>query len=149
KNRLRDIFPATSIPNVVIDYKDSQFLNDSNPDLPDTANIVVSISNSGLQSDTGLPASDTFSSLYTRPDVPDAIPQYPLLANTNMQRMFLVFFPNPAVLFLTNFPNLLEYTVNMYQLTGFQNSGILNSAFCYNDGSETPINCQNPTNIGG
>lgn len=136
KNRLRDIFPATSIPNVILDYKDSTFLNSDGPDVVDTAAMVCSASNNGLQTDSGLPLSTTFSTIFTRPDAPARIPQYPLAVNANEQRLFLVFFPNPAVAF-TATPNLLEYTVSAYQLTGYQNSGVLNSAWGYNDGSAT------------
>lgn len=121
KNRLRDIFPGASITNVVIDYKDSVLLNDNNPDLPDPANVVVSASNSGLQSTVGLPVSTDFSSIYARPAAPNFIPQYPLSVNTNQQRLFLVFFPNPLAPPVAS-PNLIQYTVSAYPQAAFLTS---------------------------
>lgn len=148
QNRLRDIFPSASNTQITIDYKDSSAQNDNIPDLIDTANVVVSASNSGLQSDTGLPLSDTFSGIYTRPVMPSEIPEYPLFANTDQERLFLVFFANPAN-GGSGSVNLIRYDANLYALDALNPGGILNSAFCYNDGSGTEINCLAPVNVTG
>lgn len=148
QNRLRDFFPNTDITKVTIDYKDSVAQNDDIPDYTASAKVVVSISNEGLQAASGLPLSSTFSNVYTRPAMPEEIPDYPLSTNTDMERLFLVFFANPTI-GGNGQVNLIRYDVNLYPLSAMAQGGILNSAFCYNDGTGTEINCSAPVNVSG
>lgn len=140
KDRARDFFSG-DIEAIAIDYFDSISLADTTPDYVDQAAVVVSGSNEGLVSDTGIPASDTFAGIYERPQAPSEIMDYNLAANTDRERLFLVFFCNPGNASVTNAANLLGYEVSFYAEEEIFNSGSLNSALCFSDNSTTPINC--------
>ncbi len=150
KSRPRDFFPNTDITACHIDYFDSLASGDDVPDFVEPACVVVSGCNRGLQSDTFIPTSDLFTSIFSRPQAPSKIPDYPLAATTSThQRLFLVFFPNPNNGTVTSSANLIEYDLSLYPVTLLQAGGYLQSSFCMSDSSGAPINCQNPTVIGG
>lgn len=147
--RLRDFFPATSNTKVHLEYSDSLASADSVPDFTSAALIVASVSNTGLQTDVTTPTTDTFSPIYTRPTAPASVPDYALLTNTNQQRLFAVFFPNPNNGSVTNLANLLSYDLSAYIKTVSANGGTLNSSYVQSDGSGTAVNSGNPTFTGG
>jgi hypothetical protein len=147
--RPRDIFPNEPIPSINIDYFDSLLLDDNIPDFVNQACIVVSASNEGLQTDIGLPLSNTFAPIFTRPNAPDQIDDYPLLNNTNKERLHLVFFCNPNNTSVISAANLLGYRVSFYSEDLTLNGGLLNTAFCMSDGSGTEINCDAPYLVSG
>jgi hypothetical protein len=140
-----DIFPGETVNQINIAYTDSLAIADGIFDPVVTAEIVVSGSNSGLQGASGTPLSSTYTSIFTRPsEVPvdgqlPTWPNYPLTLNTNSQRLFLVFFPNPNNGSVTAQSNLLSYSASMYPAQVLNNGGYLNSAFCMTDGSGTPV----------
>lgn len=140
KDRARDFFSG-NIEAIAIDYFDSIAIADVIPDYVDQAAVVVSGSNEGLVSDTGIPASDTFAGIYERPQAPAEIPDYNLSANADRERLFLVFFCNPNNVSVTDAANLLGYEASFYAEAETFNSGSLNSALCFSDNSTTPINC--------
>lgn len=145
KTRPRDFFPSTSITSINVDYHDSLTSGDGTPDFVDTARLVCSASNSGIQSDTGTPTADTFATIFTRPAAPGQIADYALLSNATKERLFLVFFPNPSNGSVTTLANLCDYSVSFYAQASVLNGGYLQSAFCMSDSSGTAVNCSNPT----
>lgn len=145
KTRPRDFFPSTSIPSINVDYHDSLTAADGVADFVDTARMVVSASNSGVQADTGTPTSDTFAPIFTRVAAPGQLLDYSLLNNATKERLFLVFFANPANGSVTTLANLVDFQVSFYPLTSITSGGYLNSAYCFSDGSGTPSNCTAPT----
>lgn len=144
--RPRDFYPNETITQVNIDYFDSLLADDDTPDFIDTARVVASVSQQGLQTDVGLPSSDDFTSIYTRPNAPNQILNYPLNAPTNRERLFTVFFCNPAnaAAVANGFVNLIKYKISFYEDEVISNGGILDSAFCMSDGSGIEVNCQTP-----
>lgn len=140
------IFGATTQSQVNVFYRDSLAANDAIWDVSTTALLSVSASNSGLASDlVSLPTTDQFSSIFTRPTGASSISNYSLSSNINMQRLFLCFFPNPSNGSVTSSANLISYDVSYFPTSVLNNGGVLNSAFCFTDGSGTPSNCSNPT----
>jgi hypothetical protein len=151
KTRPMDFFPSEEIVLCQMDYFDSVAVDDNVPDYVDQANVVVAVSNEGLQgaSDATVPASDTFTTYYERPQAPGQLQNYELEANTNKERFFAVFFANPnnAASVATGQVNLIKYKASFYQQDGLvRTGGILDSAHCMTDGSSTEINCLAPTN---
>jgi hypothetical protein len=144
KTRPRDFFPSEEIQQINLDYFDSLVSADTIPDYVDQARIVASTSNSGLQTDISFPASDTFTSIFTRPTAPNQIQNYPLKANATKQRLFVVFFCNPANASVTTEANLIQYKTSFYEKEPANNGGVLNSAFCFSNGSGVEVNCQAP-----
>jgi hypothetical protein len=141
KTRFRDLFPTTSINTISIDYSDSLAADDNVHDLVDEARVVVSASNEGLQTDTStVPTGDEFSGIFTRATGVAQIDDYPLSVNANDERMFLVFFCNPANASVTAQANVIKYELNLYADDATLSGGTLNSAFGMSDGSGTPIN---------
>ncbi len=65
------------------------------------------------------------------------------------QRCFLVFFPNPNNSTVTSLANIITYDCSVYPTQVLSNGGYLNASYCQSDGSGTPINCSNPTVVGG
>jgi hypothetical protein len=150
-NRLRDIFPGQSNLTVQLDYKDNAIANSNAPDYTGTPSVAAVISNSGLQADTGLPLSTTFCLPYVRPVVPGMASEIALLSNANTERMFVVFFANPAIVG-SGSVNALGYRLDLYQESYFATDGIAESAYAYNNYTgltEIPINCGVPANVGG
>jgi hypothetical protein len=149
--RPRDFYPGEEISVVHLDYFDSLAVDDDVPDFTDSARVVASVSQEGLQNDVGLPPSDKFTSIFTRPQAPNQILNYPLIDTGDKQRLFVVFFCNPNnVSVATNgSANLLKYKVSFYEDETLSNGGILDSAFCMSDGSGTEVNCLAPTVLGG
>ena len=149
KTRLRDFFPSTSIMTSHVEYSDSLVAADAIADQVDTARVVVAATNSGLQSDVTFPTSDLYAPFFTRPNAPNQYLDYPLTTNTNTQRMFLCFFPNPNNVSVTANANVINYDCSVYAKTLLNNGGFLNTSFCMSDGSGTANNCSNPTYNGG
>ena len=147
--RPRDFYPSTDITSVLIDYFDSLTASDEVPDFIDTARIAVSTSNDGLQATVGTPLSSAFTAYTTRVAAPNALLDYPLLANTNKQRLHNVFFCNPANGSVTTGANLIAYKISFYPALSSYPGGILDSAFAMSDGSGTEINCLAPFVFGG
>lgn len=146
--RPRDFFPSQNILQINLDYHDSLAAGDNVPDYVSTANLVAAATNSGLQTDVSFPTTDTFAPIYTRPTAVypnNQVADYPLLTNTNQQRLVLVFFPNPSNGSVTTLANLCNFSVSFYAQSVISNGGYLNSAFCFSDSSGTPVNCSNPT----
>lgn len=139
-NRARDFFSG-DIESIGIDYFDSIAEEDAVPNYVSEAAVVVSASNEGLVSDTGIPSSNTFAGIYTRPEAPDQIGDYDLAANTDRERLFLVFFCNPENVSVTTAANILGYEASFYAEPESFNSGVLESAICFSDNSTTPVNC--------
>lgn len=144
--RPRDFYPDEPISVVHLDYFDSLLVDDDTPDFVDDARLVASVSQEGLQADVGLPASDDFTSIFTRPNAPDQIPNYPLADPGDNERLFVVFFCNPAnaAVAANGSANLVKYKVSFYEDEVLSNGGILDSAFCMSDGSGTEVNCNAP-----
>lgn len=145
QTRLRDFYPATAIEQINIAYLDSLIANDAIADQVSVARIVVSACNEGLQASVTTPTTDLFSPIFTRPQAPGQILNYPLIANVNQERLFLCFFPNPNEATVTTTANVLGYEVSVYTEAALQTGGYLDSAFCMTDSSGTPNNCSNPT----
>ena len=145
--RPRDFYPNETITQVNLDYFDSLLVDDDVPDFIDNARIVASISQQGLQADVGLPASDDFTSIYTRPNAPEQILNYPLSNPGDRERLFTTFFCNPANANVASngFANLIKYKISFYEDEVISNGGILDSAYCMSDGSGIEINCLAPT----
>lgn len=144
KTRARDQWSG-NILKVAIDYQDSLTISDDVADFTDTARVVVSASNSGLVSDSGIPLSNLFTAPFVRQAYPAQINDYILSTNTNQQRLFLAFFPNPSNGSVTTGSNLIRYEASFFEDTTLDNGGSLNSAYCNSDGSGTPVNCLAPT----
>jgi hypothetical protein len=141
-NRPRDFYAAENVDQILVDYTDSLVSGDDTGDFIQTARVVMSASNEGLQSATGLPTTDLFTqSFYTRPAAPTVLTDFSLSANANNERLFLVFFPNPNNASVTTICNLLDYECNFYQETEAINGGVLDSAYVLSDGTGTPYNC--------
>ena len=149
--RLRDFFPSTSNNTIHLEYYDSSASADTTPDFTSTALMVGSVSNSGLQSDTGAPLTSTFAPILIRPAAPAQINDYPLIANANQQRLFAVFFPNPNISpgSGSSTTNLLGYDLSAYIKTTTANGGTLNSSYVQSDGTGTAVNSGTPTFTGG
>lgn len=140
--RPRDFYASENVLQILTDYVDSLTSGDDVGDFTQTARVVMSASNEGLQAATGLPLTSNFTqSIYTRPAAPNQISDYILQTNTNTQRLFLVFFPNPTNGSVTSTCNMLEYVCNFYTEAQAVNGGVLDSAFCISDASGTPYNC--------
>ena len=146
--RARDFFPGANISQIHVNYLDSQSPTDNIPDMTVAPYVVCSASNSGLQTDTGTPLTNTFSALFQRPIAPAKYNDYPLLVNGNDQRLFVAFFANPANTSVAKM-NLIRYDISFVENPVISIGGVLNSSYTYNDGSTTPINCQVPYNNGG
>lgn len=139
--RPRDLYAAATVTQLLVDYSDSLTASDDQPDFTQTARMVMSASNEGLQAATGLPASNLFTpTIYTRPVAPTVIGNYVLGSNTNTQRLFLVFFPSPTNGSVTTAANLLGYECNFYNEAESINGGVLDSAYGTSDNSSTPYN---------
>jgi hypothetical protein len=147
--RPRDFCPSTPVSIVHIDYFDSLAVNDSVADFNATANIVVSAANDGTQATSGLPTSDLFFDIFTRPSGKGQIENYPLAEIAGDERLFLTFFCNPNNGSVTAQANVLAYRVSFYDEESVTNGGFLDSAFCMTDGTGTPVNCSNPSIVGG
>ena len=144
KTRIRDFY-SEDIENIHVDYFDSLVAADEVPDYVDEARIVCSASNEGLRTDTSTyPTSDEFTAHFTRPQAPTSVNDYALSVNTNQERCFLCFFPNPDNSSVTSIANILSYGCSLIVDSGIEAGGVLNSAFCYTDGSETENNCDAP-----
>jgi hypothetical protein len=142
--RPRDIFPATAISLIHLEYEDSLTAADIYADITSPARIVASASNYGLQTDTvTYPTTDLFTNIFTRPQAPTSWSDYALNTNINQQRLFLVFFCNPNFVGTISQANLLGYECSLYTETVLQTGGVLDSAFCYaNPADATPtVNC--------
>lgn len=139
--RARDFYPAADVNNILVDYADSLAASDDVADFTQTARIVMSASNQGLQAAVTYPTTDTFTSgIYTRPNAPSQINSYSLLVNTDNERLFLVFFCNPSNASVTAGANLLDYAVNFYEEAAAINGGVLASAYGLSDNSSTTYN---------
>ena len=150
KTRIRDFWPSEDVTKIHVDYDDTLIEDDETPDYIDEARIVVSASNEGLRTDTSTyPTSDEFTAHYTRVQAPNDLPDYDLSVNTNQERLFLAFFPNPSNSSVTARANVIRYECSLIEDAGYNKGGILASAFCYTDGSETEINCNAPFVSGG
>lgn len=139
-NRLRDIFPSRTVTSVHLDYSDSDGIT---PRQETAALVVAAACNEGLQSDTDFPVMSLYTPFYTRPLLNSQALDYLLTANTDMQRLFLCFFPNPGSSVASPL-TLVNYDCSLYTRTLLANGGFLNSAFCMSDGSGTANNCSNP-----
>jgi hypothetical protein len=141
--RPRDFFPNTAIQQVNVDYFDSLAAADDTPDYIDEARVVVAVSQEGVQADTNLPLSNEFSPIYTRAQAPGDVSNYVLNTLPDEERLFLVFFCNPANVSVTSGANLLKYMVSFYEQEILVNGGVLEYAFAMSQASGTPINCSN------
>ncbi len=148
KTRLRDFFANTANLTAHLEYSDSLIAGDITADQVDAARIVASISNNGLQADTGLPTSDKFGGIVTRPAAPSQILDVVLPSNTNKERLIICFFANPNNASVTSLANLINYDISLYAETTFTNGGYLNSAFTLSDGS-LAYNTSAPSLVGG
>lgn len=139
--RPRDFYANEDVNQILVDYADSLASGDDVADFTQTARIVMSASNEGLQASGTTPASTTFTSaLLARPNAPATLVDYPLLVNADNERLFLVFFCNPINGTVTSGANLLEYTANFYQESAAINGGVLSSAYGVSDNSSTTYN---------
>lgn len=146
-----DIFTGTDITQIQLEYEDSSAVADSLFDPVVNAAVVGSAANAGVAGAAGLPTSDQFNTIFTRPDAPAVWNQYGLTVSAgNSQRCFVAFFPNPNNAAITTQANLINYRVSMYAIAALNNGGFLNTAFVMTDGSlSTPLNCLQPTVVGG
>lgn len=145
--RPRDFFSG-NILQIAVDYFDSLTSGDEIPDYVSTARAVVSASNSGLVAAVGIPTSDTYSPIFTRAPAPAQIDDYILLTNSDQERLHLTFFPNPNNGSVTTAANLIGYEANFFVEDTVLNGGVLDSAYCYSDGSGTEIQCTVATPAG-
>jgi hypothetical protein len=147
--RARDFYVNEDVNQVLVDYADSLTAGDDVADFTQTARIVMSASNQGLQAGVTFPTTNTFTTgIYTRPNAPTLIPNYALQVNADNERLFLVFFANPNNGSVTTGANLLDYIANFYEEAEAINGGVLNSAYCLSDNSSTPYNCTVSTSGG-
>lgn len=135
ETRFLDVFGIREIDQIHISYRDSLLAGDLTADLQKEARSVASASNSGLSTDVPIPLSDTFGSLFVRPNFPDQIDNYGLLDNTNKERLFLVFFCNPDNSLITNGANLLEHKTSFYRFSEAKLGGFEDSGFIISDGT--------------
>ena len=141
KTRARDFFSG-NILKIAVDYFDSLTAADDVPDFVDTARVVMGASNSGVVADSGVPVSDTFGNqIFTRASYPNTLNSYTLSTNASQERLHLVFFCNPNNGSVTTLANVLRYEANFFADDGNINSGVLESALCFSDGSTTEVNC--------
>jgi len=145
--RPRDFYPNENVNQVLIDYMDSLAANDDVGDFTQTARIVMSACNEGLQADTDFPLTTFWNqgsavngNLLVRPAAPSSLSHFPITANTDDERLFLVFFCNPGNGSVTAGANLLDYTANFYQEAEAINGGVLASAYGTSDNSTTTYN---------
>lgn len=114
KTRILDLYASENIDKIHVEYDDSLVTDDDVSDYVEVARIAVSASNEGLNSDTvTYPTSDKFSPIFKRPQAPTYIPDYNLQTNTNKQRLFLAFFPNPDNASVTTQANLLGFECSL------------------------------------
>lgn len=149
KTRPRDFCPSTTVPVIHIDYQDSLAVGDTVADFNDDARIVVSAANDDTQAASGLPTSDLFFDIFTRPNGKEQIENYSLAEVAGDERLFLTFFCNPNNASVTTQANAIKYLVSFYGETAVTNGGFLDTAFCMTDGSGTPVNCSNPVIAAG
>lgn len=139
--RARDFYPAADVNQILVDYTDSLTAGDDVGDFTQTARVVMSASNQGLQAGVTYPTTDLWTSgIYTRPNSPTLIPSYSLLANSDNERLFVVFFCNPNNGTVTAGANLLDYQANFYEESAAINGGVLASAYGTSDNSSTTYN---------
>ena len=149
KTRIRDFY-SVNINTIHVDYTDSLIVDDGIPDYVDEARIVCSASNEGLRTDTvTYPTSDEFSTIFTRPQAPNDILDYDLSVNTNQERLFLAFFPNPSNASVTAQANLINYECSLVEDALIAQGGIIDSAYTKTDSSITSVNGDQPTVVGG
>lgn len=127
------LFGATDLHQFAVSYEDSVLAGDKYGQLASNPYIVVAGSNNGLVTDVGLPAEDTFCPIFSRPIGAATYNNVSFNLNTNKQRCFLVFFPNPNNVSVVNTANLINYKVSLYEISQMQNGGFLNSGFAIND----------------
>lgn len=145
KTRPRDFFSG-DISTLNINYDDSLITADAVPDFVDEARVVISAATDGVVSDVGVPISNLFNKIFTRPQAPNQIDNYELnTAALNDERLFLVYFCNPANASITTQANVIKSEVSFYAESVVENGGVLKTAYCMSDGSGTPNNCTNPT----
>ena len=142
KTRPRDFFSG-DITRIFLEYRDTLIADDTVGDFVDEARLVAAVSNSGLVTDSGLPASTTFGDqVYIRPQAPAQILNHDLTSNTNQQRLHLVFFCNPDNASVTALANLLEYKCSFFQdETEALAPDAVEAAYAMSDGSKSPVNC--------
>lgn len=145
--RPRDFYPNENVNQILIDYMDSLTASDDVGDFTQTARVVMSACNEGLQADTDFPLTSLWNqgsavngNLLVRPSAPSSLSHFPVTANTDDERLFLVFFCNPANGSVTAGANLLDYTANFYQEAEAINGGVLSSAYGTSDNSTTTYN---------
>lgn len=132
---------ATAIPaslvDLLVDYDDST--SGSQPDMTVTPNASFTASASGTATD--------YTPIQTRA----------LLSGTNLitplassgTDLFIRFFANPA-LSGSGTINLLNYEAFLHGDNSLSGTGFaLSQAYCFTDSSETPVNCNQPTVVGG
>jgi hypothetical protein len=142
--RARDLYPSKTISSVHLEYADSLNAGDAVADFTQTPRISALISASGLQSDVAPPTSDKFL-LFNRGVEPTPTQSVATPTDTNKQRLFLCFIPNPINASVVNGANVLNYQVSFYESANVLPANVKNSAFCFTDSSATPINCNQPT----
>lgn len=139
--RPRDFYPNENVNQILIDYTDSLALGDDVGDFTEYPRLSMRASNEGLQADTDYPLTTLFNtSSYSRPFAPNMLEDYALPANTDNERLFLVFFPNISNGAVLTGANLLDYAVNFYEEAAAINGGVLATAFGTSDNSTTSYN---------
>lgn len=144
-SRAYEFFDAgTKVKSISISYLDgTPPLTEAGLIAP--ADVVVSASNSGIPGFPGNPLSSGYSPIFTRGMKNGMIEDYALTTNPSEERLFLTFFVNPNSVLAS--ATLFRYDCSFYQLDTIANGGILDSAYAYNDGSQTPVNSSNPVNV--
>lgn len=142
QTRARDFF-SDDIDQIFVEYQDSLASQDEVADFVDAARIAMVASNEGLVTDTGVPTSDTFGTVYERPAAPTKIQNFTLSANTNEKRLHLVFFCSPTNASVTTTANLIQQKTSFYAETvgTSVDTDVIQSAYGLADNSSSAINC--------
>lgn len=132
---------ATALPSaltdMLLDYDDAASGNQ--PDLTVTPNVSFTASSTGTASDyTPIVTRALLTSI-------ESITSFP----SSGSELLIRFFANPA-LSGSGTVNLLNYEAFIHNDTSLSGTGYaLDQAYCFTDSSETPINCNQPTVVGG
>jgi hypothetical protein len=128
---------GTPISDMLLDYDDAATGNE--PDLTTTPNVSFTASASGTATD--------YTPVVTRALI-SGVENITSLESPGTS-LYIRFFANPADT-SHGTVNLLNYEAFLHNATNSGTTGFaLNQSYCFTDSSETPLNCTQPTVVGG
>jgi len=130
-------YNGLALPDFLLDYEDSA--TGTEPNMTTTPDVSFTASASGTATD--------YTSIMTRAELDGVDSITPLV--TPGTDLFIRFFANPA-LSGSGTVNLLSYEAFIHNTASISGTGFaLSQAYCFTDGSEIPVNCSQPTVVGG